>query len=105
MIIRFTFCKFRPEHIAEAKRVYKEEVIPAVKKQKGNTGVRLLEPADKKDDYISVTEWKTKADADAYHTSGVYKNLVSKLEKFFIEQPQLKTYSAEEVSEPTPHVL
>jgi heme-degrading monooxygenase HmoA len=105
MIIRFTFCKFLPERIVEAKRVYKEEVIPVVKKQKGNVGVRLLEPADKKDVYISVTEWKTKADADAYHTSGVYKSLVNKLEGFFIEQPELKTYSAEEVTEPTPHIL
>lgn len=105
MIIRFTFCKFLPERIVEAKRVYKEEIVPAVKKQKGNMGVRLLEPADKTDAYISVTEWKTKADADAYHTSGVYKNLVSKLEGFFVEQPELKTYSAEEVMEPTPHIL
>ena len=105
MIMRFTFCKFQPERIMEAKRVYKEEVVPVVKKQKGNMGIRLLEPMNKTDDYISLTEWKTKADADAYHTSGVYKSLVSKLEGFFAEPPELKTYSAEEVMEPTPHIL
>jgi heme-degrading monooxygenase HmoA len=105
MIVRLTFCKFQPDRIVEAKKIYNEEVIPTIKKQKGNTGVRLLEPTDKADDYISITEWKTKADADAYHTSGVYKSLVNKLQGFFTKQPELKAYSVEEVMEPSPHLL
>ena len=105
MIVRLTYCKFLPDRIAEAKKIYNAEVVPTVKKQKGNVGVRLLEPADKTDDYISVTEWKTKADADAYHSGGVYKNLVNKLQGFFTKQPELKTYSVEEIMEPSPHLL
>jgi heme-degrading monooxygenase HmoA len=105
MIVRLTFCKFLPDRIAEAKRIYIQEVVPAVKKQKGNMEVRLLEPVEKTDDYISITEWKTKADADAYHTSGVYKSLVNKLQGFFTKQPELKAYSVEEVMEPSPHLL
>lgn len=105
MIIRLTFCKFSPERIAEAKKVYNSEVIPVVKKQPGNKGIRLLEPINKTDDYVSVTEWKTKEDADAYHTSGVYKSLVKKLEDFFVKQPELKTYTAEEVMEPSSRML
>jgi quinol monooxygenase YgiN len=105
MIVRLTFCKFQPDRIAEAKKIYNELVIPTVKKQKGNVGVQLLEPADKADDYISITEWKTQADADAYHTSGVYKNLVEKLKDFFVKQPELKVYTAQEVLEPSSHLL
>lgn len=96
MIVRLTFCKFIPERIAEARKIYNDEIASVVKKQKGNIGCRLLEPASKTDDYISVTEWKTKADADNYHTGGVYKKLVSKLDGLFVKQPELKTYTVEE---------
>jgi len=105
MIVRLTFCRFIPERIAEAKRIYNSEVVPAVKKQQGNAGIRLLEPVDKADAYISITQWKTQADADAYHTGGVYKGLVKKLEDYFAKKPELKTYTAEEVLEPTSHLL
>jgi len=105
MIVRLTFCKFQPDRIVEAKKTYNEEVIPTIKKQKGNIGVRLLEPTDKADDYISVTEWKTQTDADAYHTSGVYKNLVNRLKDFFVKQPQLKVYTTQEILEPSSHLL
>jgi heme-degrading monooxygenase HmoA len=97
MVVRLTFCKFIPERILEAKRIYNDEVVPTVKKLKGNMGIRLLEPVNKSDDYVSVTEWKTKEDADAYHTSGTYRNLVSKLESYFVKQPELRIYTAEEV--------
>jgi heme-degrading monooxygenase HmoA len=105
MIVRLTFCKFQPDRIVEAKKIYNEEVIPTIKKQKGNTGVRLLEPTDKADDYISITEWKTKADADAYHSSGVYKTLVNRLKDFFVKQPELKVYTVQEILEPSSHLL
>ena len=105
MIVRLTFCKFQPDRIAEAKKTYSEQVIPIVKKHKGNVGIRLLEPASKTDDYVSITEWKTQADADAYHTSGVYKDLVEKLKDFFVKQPELKVYTAQEVLEPSSHLL
>ncbi len=105
MIVRLTFCHFLPDRIDEVKKVYGAEIAPEVKKQKGNLGIRLLLPDDKSEACISVTEWKTKADADAYHTSGLYKTLVSRLQEFFSGPPELKTYSAEEVFEASPHVL
>jgi len=105
MVVRLTFCKFFPERIAEARKIYNEQVIPVVKRQKGNMGCRLLEPTGKTDDYISVTEWKTKADSDAYHASGVYKKLVNKLDGFFMKLPELKTYKVEEARVAVPDHL
>ena len=96
MFARLTFCKFAPDRIRQARKIYQEELTPIIKKQRGNLNVFLLEPTDKSDDFISVTQWKTKADADAYESSGTYKRLVSKLEGFFTKQPVLKTYNAEE---------
>ena len=34
MFVRLTFCKFLPEKINEAKRIFTKEIMPAVRKQK-----------------------------------------------------------------------
>ena len=96
MFVRLTYCKFSPEAVQEARKLYMKDIAPAVRKQKGLLNVRLLEPVDKSDDFISLTEWKSKADAEAYEASGLYKQLVGKLSDFFSKPPVLKTYQAEE---------
>lgn len=99
MFVRLTFCKFLPQKVSEARKIFTEEIIPAVRKQKGLLDIRFLEPTDQTENYISMTEWKTKEDANFYETSGLYKQLVKKLEPFFTKQPELRTYTVEEVFE------
>lgn len=100
MIVRLTYLNFLPEKVEEAKKTYNDEIVAIVKKQKGNLDCRLLEPVDKTDDYISMTVWESKADADAYHSSGVYKELVEKVRNDYSKDPVLKVYTAENVLEP-----
>lgn len=99
MIVRLTFLSFLPQNLIEAKRIYNEEVIPVVRKQRGNIDCRMLEPMEKTDDYISMTTWETKADADAYHSSGTYRDLVEKVKKDFAKDPVLKVYMSESIME------
>ena len=99
MFVRLTFCKFLPEKVKEARKVFTEEIIPTVRKQKGLLNIWFMEPTEKMDDYISITEWATPADAELYHNSGLYKKLVAKLEPFFTKKPELKTYTVEEIFE------
>ncbi|MGV3530013.1 MAG: putative quinol monooxygenase [Flavisolibacter sp.] len=96
MHVRLTFCKFLPDRIKEAKRIYKHEILPSVKKLKGNLDAHLLEPSDASDDFISITEWKTIADAEAYESSGLYKSMVNKLEGLVMKEPVSKTFTTEE---------
>jgi GNAT superfamily N-acetyltransferase len=70
--------------------------VPTVRKQKGLIDIRFLEPTAKMEDFISITEWKTKEDADVYENNGIYRKLVNKLEPFFTKKPELKTYTVEE---------
>ena len=105
MVVRLTFCKFLPDKIVEARRIYNEEIIPVVKKQKGNLRIFLLEPVDTADDFISVTEWKSKEDAEAYNKSGLYKSLVNKLEKVFMKQPTIRVYNEVETFTPSYPIL
>ena len=97
MVVRLTYVKFYPDAIDDAKKIYNQEVVPVAKMQKGNLGIRLIEPADKADDFISISEWASSEDAELYESSGVYKNLVNKLVDFLAKQPVLKTYTTEDV--------
>ena len=99
MIVRLTFISFLPQNLAQAKRIYNEQVVPVVRKQKGNIDCRLLEPIEKTDEYISMTTWETKADADLYQSSGTYRDLVEKVRKDFAKDPTLKVYTSESILE------
>src|SRR5258705_10729265 len=79
MYVRLTFISFLPGRVEEAKTVYNGELAPAVKKQKVNLDCRLLEPVNAGDDYISMTVWETKQDADNYHTAVVSKKMVARV--------------------------
>lgn len=99
MFVRLTFCKLIPEKVNEARRVYTEEIMPTVRKQKGLINIRFFEPVNKTDEYISITEWTTETDAEMYVNTGLYKRLVNKLERFFLKNPELKMYTVEEIFE------
>ena len=99
MYVRLTYLNFLPEKINKAKNYYDNEVVPAVKKQKGNIDCLLLEPANKGDDHISMTLWENKEDANAYQSSGLYKSLVEKLRDSYSKEPVLRVYSTESIME------
>jgi quinol monooxygenase YgiN len=98
MIARLTFIGIHQEDAEELKKIYNEEVLPVIRNQKGNLGAWLLEPADEKDDFISLTEWVSQNNADAYESGGTYKTLVEKVKgKLRMKSdPVLKIYSAAE---------
>ena len=99
MFVRLTYFGFKPDKLKDLKKFYNEVAIPTLKKQKGNLDCKLLEPVDKKEDYISMTTWEKKENADAYHNTGVYKNLVDQVRPFFSKEPVLRVYESEEVME------
>ena len=99
MFVRLTYFGFKPEKLEELKKFYNETAIPTLKKQKGNLECKLLEPVDQKDDYISMTIWESKEDADAYHSKGVYKSLVDQVRPYFSKEPVLRVYHSEGILE------
>jgi heme-degrading monooxygenase HmoA len=96
MFARLTFIDILPDHQDDLKRIFNEEVIPVVKKQKGNIGIWLLEPTDMDSEYISLTEWISAADADNYDSSGTYRSLVDKIKAMYRSKPILKTFNIAE---------
>lgn len=93
MFIRLTFFDFQLQHLEEVKKIFNEEVVPVVKTQKGNLGVWLLEPTNPIEQFISLTEWVSEADAQTYQNSGTYKQLVDLLKDKYRTNPVLRTYN------------
>lgn len=102
MYARLTFAKTLPEQFDRLRKIYNEEIVPAVRQQKGFMNIILLEPTDKAEDFISMTQWENKEFADQYEASGLYKELVGKLKDLLVKEPVLKTYAFEKVGEEIP---
>jgi len=96
LYVRLTYINVSKEQIEYAKKLYHEEIAPVAKIQRGNIGVWLLEPTDGTGEFISLTEWQTKADADAYEAGGTYRQLVDKMKSLYQSKPVLKTYNVSE---------
>ena len=100
MVVRLTYLSFLPGKAEEVKRIYTKEMVSVVRRQPGNLECKLLEPVDKADDYISLTAWESQEKADAYHSSGVYTQLVNKIKEFYSKNPVLKVFTTERILEP-----
>jgi len=96
MFARLTFIGVQSESIEEVKKIYNDEIAPVVRSQQGNVGAWLLEPTNEADDFISLTEWLSEADANVYESSGTYRMLVDKLKDKYKSKPVLKTYNVAE---------
>lgn len=95
MVVRLTHFNLSSEKVAGGKDMFLSQLAPEIKKQKGNSGIMLLEPSDSSGDYISQTSWETKEAAEEYESSGKYKEMVDKLRSFTNGQPSLKTYTTQ----------
>jgi quinol monooxygenase YgiN len=93
MFARLTFISIQTDKLENLRKIFNEEVVPVVKSQKGNLGIWLLEPTNENDEFVSLTEWVSKADADAYEASGTYRMLVDKIKDMYTSKPVLKTYN------------
>lgn len=96
MFARLTFIKTSSDNADQVKKIYNEEIVPVVRSQKGNIGCWLLEPTNSNDEFISLTEWTSSAESDAYEASGMYRTLVDKVKDYFTDKPVLKTYNVAE---------
>jgi len=60
----------KPEKVDEFLSTMKDEVNPQLSKEKGIRRVYLLRDANRQNEFVSLTLWNTKSDADAYESTG-----------------------------------
>jgi len=87
-----TVAKLKPDaSIDEARKVFDENVIPAIKGEKGFIGGFLLVSEDKVDS-IALVLYESRADAEAVQKSGLYRKQVAKFVAFIDKIEDRKIY-------------
>ena len=91
MFARLTVVQVNIDKLDETTKIYKEDVIPAAKSQKGYRGAYLL--TDRKTGKgISISLWDSEEDAIANEQSGYYQASVGKFKDFFTAPPIREGY-------------
>ncbi len=85
MFIRILSLVIREDKIEEFKRLYSDIIMPSLKNTKGCRYIFLTESVSEKNEFISVTVWDSKEDADIYETGGKFQELTEKVKHTFSE--------------------
>jgi heme-degrading monooxygenase HmoA len=91
MYARVVSMEMLPMDVAEAVRIYRHEVVPSAKEERGFRGALLLmDPPT--GEGISISLWASEEDMHASEVSGFYHKKLTKLDKMFISTPVRKHY-------------
>jgi heme-degrading monooxygenase HmoA len=104
MFARMTTFQIKPEFLQDAIGLFRRNVIPSARKQKGFRGACLLmdRPAGKG---ISVTFWRTEKDAQANEENRYYQEQLVKFLTFFAAPPIREGFAVEIHGLETPGAL
>jgi heme-degrading monooxygenase HmoA len=78
--------RVRPEKLEEFLASVKTEVYPRLERRKGLRRIYLLSDHDKINEYLSLTLWDTKEDADAYEKEGDFSSNMALINEM-LQQP------------------
>ena len=79
MYLRILSLKIQPGKMGDFKKIYLEEIIPALKAVKGCRYAYLTTGVEDKEEAISITIWNSKQDADAYEKDGLFNSLLQRV--------------------------
>ena len=92
MFMRFLHVRVKPESMGGLRRLYTEEVIPALRATKGCLYASLIQGTVHGDECISMTLWESPQDAEAYERGGLFQKLLHDAEPFFADSSEWKVH-------------
>lgn len=99
MWVRLGTFSVKPGQAEALRTTYNTKAVPKVRRFKGNLGCLLLEPATAGDaSFIACTLWASRADAEAYESSGAAQEVVALVREYFSGPPSLKAYLSESLN-------
>jgi len=88
--IRFFSMTVKAERLAEFKRLYNGEILPALKTTPGCTGAFLIRNLRDPQHLVSLTLWENAMAAEKYETTGLFDSLLEKVSHTLSEFYQWK---------------
>ena len=85
MFMRILQLPVNPDSINEFKAFYEETVEPKLQTVDGCLFASLIKSKPDKDEFISLTFWKTQKQADNYENSDVFKDLIEQAKPYLSE--------------------
>ena len=83
MFVRVLSLIIQQDKLDEFKNLYSSIIIPEFKSTKGCRYVFLTESVSQSNEFISVTIWDSKHDADVYESTGKFQELTDKIKHTF----------------------
>lgn len=105
MYALLVFTKVLPENIDRVKTFFNQQHLPVIRQQKGLFNIFWLEPTDKVEDFILVTQWQNKEYAEAFQNSTLYNELMNQTKDLIVKEPIVKSYYFEKVMEEVPELV
>jgi heme-degrading monooxygenase HmoA len=90
MYLRIVSSKIKPGKKEEFRRLYTEEIIPALRGVNGCRYAYLTESLEAQHEVISVTIWDSQREAENYEHSGLFEQLNKKVKHTFSDLYQWK---------------
>ena len=91
MHARVVNMEMMPMDVAEAVRIYRHEVIPSAKEERGFSGALLLTD-QATGEGLSISFWASEDDMHTSELSGFYHKKLTDLDALFISAPVRKHY-------------
>ena len=98
MFLRMVSHKIRTNDSIEITSAYRSEIITRLKGQRGCAFVSLLQNISNQKECVSLTIWNSKAEAEEYERSGVFKQLFALLIPYFEESTEFAFTLSEDLS-------
>ena len=89
MVARKLCLRLKPEMLVEFTRIFEQDVVPLLRRQKGfKDEIVLAVPGSR--DVLALSLWETSEDAEAYHSSA-YTNVLTAVGRVMESTPRFGT--------------
>lgn len=105
MYMRLFQVKIKPENFSEFRRFYDERLIPSLQKMPGCLFASLIQSEHPKDEFISMTLWKTQSNAESFVRGSVFQELLQEARPYFADSSEWKIQLSKDLTleyEPVP---
>lgn len=97
MFMRFIQLKINMDYREIIKPFYNDSIIPELQKIEGCLFAGLIQSNRSSDELISMTLWKTKAQAEAFENSETFQKLLKRIKPFLSESSEWKIQLSEDL--------
>lgn len=96
MYVRILSLKLQKGKLIEFEKLYKTEIVPALRQTNGCLCAYLMENLQEGEEVISVTIWESRKAAEDYEKNGIFNTLTDKIKHTFSNLYQWKMELAKE---------